>query len=435
MSAKPTIGILGGGALGLAAAYKLTKEGYRVEILERLEYKGGLAGSLKIGDAPIERFYHHFFLSDTTLKYFVDELELQDKMLWLESSMGFYTNGKIYPFSTPMQLLFKFTAISFIDRLRFGLSSVILGKLSEKEYLHHTPAVDWIKKYAGNAVLETIWKPLMIHKFGKYYDKVPIAWLWKRFSVRASSRQGSVEKLGYIKGSLGVFIEALSEKIEQQGGKIFTGCNIQKIRKQGDKIEVITEDKTYAYDKVIATFAPKVFNHLTEGLSEEIISKNNNLEYTGVVCPILILKKQFSKYYWINIGDTAMPFNGLIEQTNFLPKELYNNKHILYISNYCFTDHPNYSMNNDELLKVYVAALQKLNPEFDESWIEEVIWSRAAFAQPVVTLNHPDKLPPKETNIKGLYNINMAHIYPEDRGVNYSLKLGLEIADLIINAN
>jgi protoporphyrinogen oxidase len=431
---KPTIGILGGGALGLAAAYKLTQQGYQVEILERLEYKGGLAGCVKIGDSYLERFYHHFFLSDTTLIQLCNELGIGDNLLWLDSKIGHYYDGKIYPFGTPLEIL-QFSPLSFFDRLRFGISGLYLSQLSNREMLDSTSARDWFIKYSGKAAYKKVWEPLLIHKFGKYHTELPIAWLWKKLQLRGSSRKSrtSKEKLGYLKGSLAVFNDAIARKIEAQGGRFIHGVNVKKIKQQDGKIIVEAENQTYEYDKVIATFAPEIFTSITENLSAEYLNKAKNLFYTGVVCTILVLKKSFTPFYWINIADTQLPFNGLIEQTNFLPKEMYGNRHVLYISNYCYTTHPHYSMTQDELLKIYIAGLKKVNPSFDENDIEEVIMSRAAFAQPVVRVNYPDLIPPLETNIKGLFNVSMAHLYPEDRGVNYSLKSGLEIADTIIS--
>jgi protoporphyrinogen oxidase len=430
---KPTIGILGGGALGLAAAYKLTQQGYSVEILERLEYRGGLAGSLKIGDSYLERFYHHFFLSDTTLIQLCDELGIGDNLLWLDSKIGHYYDGKIYPFGTPFEIL-QFSPLSFFDRLRFGISGLYLSKLSNRKILDSTPARDWFIEYSGKEAYEKVWEPLLIHKFGKHHAELPIAWLWKKLQLRGSSRKSSAskEKLGYIKGSLAIFNDAIAKRIEAQGGKFIHGVNVKKIKQQDGKILVETDNQTFLYDKVIATFAPEIFTSITENLSEEYLSKAKNLFYTGVVCTILVLKKQFTPFYWINIADTQLPFNGLIEQTNFLPKEMYGNKHVLYISNYCYTDHPHYNMPQDELLKIYIAGLKKVNPSFEENDIEEVMMTRAAFAQPVVRVNYPDLIPPLETNINGLFNVSMSHLYPEDRGVNYSLKLGLEIAQQIM---
>jgi hypothetical protein len=48
---------------------------------------------------------------------------------------------------------------------------------------------------------------------------------------------------------------------------------------------------------------------------------------------------------------------------------------------------------------------------------------RAPFAQPLVTLGYPDRLPPHDTPIPDLYLANMSQVYPQDRGQNYSIAM------------
>jgi hypothetical protein len=56
---------------------------------------------------------------------------------------------------------------------------------------------------------------------------------------------------------------------------------------------------------------------------------------------------------------------------------------------------------------------------------------RNSYAQPVIKLNYSDIKPDYETPVKGLYNVNMCSIYPEDRGVNYAIREGIKAAGLI----
>jgi len=53
------VGILGGGALGLSAAYRLVQRGAQVTVLEKDDVVGGLAASFPVGGAYLENFYHH----------------------------------------------------------------------------------------------------------------------------------------------------------------------------------------------------------------------------------------------------------------------------------------------------------------------------------------------------------------------------------------
>lgn len=49
------IGIIGAGATGLTAAYRLARMGHDVTVLEKRPDLGGLAGTLTVGDETLEK--------------------------------------------------------------------------------------------------------------------------------------------------------------------------------------------------------------------------------------------------------------------------------------------------------------------------------------------------------------------------------------------
>ncbi|MDO9065791.1 MAG: amine oxidase, partial [Chloroflexota bacterium] len=51
--------------------------------------------------------------------------------------------------------------------------------------------------------------------------------------------------------------------------------------------------------------------------------------------------------------------------------------------------------------------------------------------QPVVTRGYSQIIPAYRTPISGLYLANTTQIYPEDRGMNYSVRLGQTIARVV----
>ena len=66
------------------------------------------------------------------------------------------------------------------------------------------------------------------------------------------------------------------------------------------------------------------------------------------------------------------------------------------------------------------------------SWITKWWVFRERAAQPIVTLNYREKLPEHRTPLKNLYLANTSQIYPEDRGTNYSVRLGNRISKLVL---
>ena len=158
----------------------------------------------------------------------------------------------------------------------------------------------------------------------------------------------------------------------------------------------------------------------------------SGLTYEAAAVALLQLDRQLSA---TSIGSTSpirdMPFTGVIEHTNFMPSADYDGKHYVYLSKYMEPDHPYFSMPEEELIKTYLPYLKRINPDFDESWITKWWVFRERAAQPIVTLNYREKLPDHRTPLKNLYLANTSQIYPEDRGTNYSVRLGNQIAELV----
>ena len=82
------ISVIGGGITGLVAAYKLSKEGYKVTIFESSYFLGGQASVENLGGFKIERGYHHLFRNDIDIIELIEELNLSNSLKWYKSSVG-----------------------------------------------------------------------------------------------------------------------------------------------------------------------------------------------------------------------------------------------------------------------------------------------------------------------------------------------------------
>ena len=88
-------------------------------------------------------------------------------------------------------------------------------------------------------------------------------------------------------------------------------------------------------------------------------------------------------------------------------------------------------MDRDELLKFSLPFIERMFKNFREEWINEVYLWKEPYSQPIVTCNYSDQIPSHKSPIEGLYVSCMAQIYPEDRGTNYSVRMAIDIANLI----
>jgi len=434
------IGIVGCGITGLTAAYELAKKGHEVELFEASDSVGGIAEAVKMDGFYLEKYYHHFFKSDIHVLSLLEELGLGSRLLWKQSRMGYYSGNKAYDFGTPQSLL-RFKPLPLMDKFRFGLSVLKLMAVKDWHALENVTARDWLVSSAGERAFRTVWKPLLVTKFGEEYDKVSMAWMWGKIRLRGTSKENGKEMLGYIDGSSSVLFERLTEVLSGKGVKINLNCKVKAIKKAGETFTLETEKcrgdqwspsgVTANFDRVLAAVPLPVFGELAaEMLPKDYLDNIRAIRHTSVICMVLILKTPFSPFYWLNIGDEGIPFGGLIEHTNLLDKSLYNNRNILYISNYLYKTDKYYGMSSKELLQEYLPQLKKINPEFDESWIEAVYTYKDEYAQPVIKCGYSRLKPEFRTPVEGLYTAGMCNIYPEDRGVNYAVRDGKAVAEI-----
>ncbi|MFZ5353370.1 MAG: NAD(P)/FAD-dependent oxidoreductase [Bacillota bacterium] len=426
------VAVIGAGITGLAAALELCKNGVEVELLEAGDSAGGIAGTVYINGTPIEKYYHHFFKSDIYIAELIKELKLTDKVRWLPSSMGFFVDNALYRFGTPVSLI-GFKPLSFLDKLRFGIGVLKIMGIKDWTELEKVSAHDWLSQSVGARVYEKVWKPLLTSKFGHRFKEVSMAWFWGKIKLRGSSKENGREVLGYIDGSMKELLDAVEKELIDRRARLRLNCRVSKIEKSDSGYLLKTAWGDFTYDKVICTAPLPIFLDIAKTvLPGEYIEEKSSIEYTSVACTVLILNRSFSEYYWMNIGDESIPFGGLIEHTNLLDKEGYGDKQLLYISNYLFSDSKYYSMDDKQLVKEYIPHLKRINPEFDESWIEDSITFRDLYAQPVIPLDYSALKPAYKTPAEGLYTASMCSIYPEDRGVNYAVREGINVAKKLL---
>lgn len=427
---KKKVAIIGGGMLGLSLAYELSHKSFDVTIIEKNSDWGGLASGFQIENTYLEKYYHHWFRSDKHIQALIRELGLEYKLKFLESSMGIFTDGKVYNFSGSIDLL-KFKPLNIFDRLRTGVVSFFLQKMPYKKSMETTNAIDWCLKYYGKKPTEVIWEPLLRGKFGKEYKRISMSWLWGRIHDRTSSRSNPLAKeyLGYLDGGFQVLIDALVAKLEGYGVKLINNSDIQEYKRTGEKHSLVINGKSENFDIVVSTLPGPIFNKIFN-VGKLQRKKIENIKYLGATCMILELKHSLTPYYWLNVNDPKAPFLAVVEHTNFVDKKEYGDKVIVYIAKYIDVENELFKASEEELFKKYCDYLVKINPEFEPDWVIDRHFYKSGFAQHIVTTGY--NIPEYETKINELYFANFTQVFPHDRGTNYAVEQAQTLSKLII---
>lgn len=428
-------GIVGGGMLGMAAALRLRQAGHEVTLWERLPGLGGQASTFAIAGTRLEYFYHHLFHSDTAIMDLMQELGIGDTLQWLPSTVGMFADGRIWPLDGALDLL-KLGYISPLARLRIGLATAYLQYKKHYAKYERVTAAQWLRAATGANGFDRVFGAQLRAKFGPSWDTIPMVWFWKKVQLRTTNRANPLAKetLGYPRGSFQVIIDALEAELRRLGVGLHTGVSVEAVQPGADGgVTVRVDGVDHRRDVAVVTTPSAIFKRLVPELPAAYVRKLDAAGYQAACCMLLELDRKLSDIYWLNIADPAVPFTGVIEQTNFVPPEQYGGSHLVYLSKYLEVTDPIWTMGEDELLAHYLPALTRINPAFDRAWVKSVRVFRERAAQPIIPLNYSQLLPEMRTPLPQIYLANTTQIYPEDRGTNYSVAIGNEVARQILD--
>jgi len=416
------IAILGGGLTGLTASYYLAKKGHQITVFEKESILGGLTSGFKSKSWawPLERTYHHLFASDTDILNFAKEIKF-NKIFYQKPITASLYLKKALPLDTPFDLL-KFPYLSLVDRIRTGLVIAFLKISPFLPFYEKLTSEDFLIKSMGKNVWNILWQELFRKKYGDYAGIILSSFIWARIKKRTKA-------LGYVKGGFQEFIDYIANKSKGLSVDILVNSEIKKIIKKNGQF--IVNEKSF--DKVISTLPTPVMTQLTKKIfKNNYLLKFNKLRYLHAVTLIMETEKPIlEKTYWLNVCNSKIPFMIFAQHTNFVDKKFYGNKHISYIGWYVDEKNPLLKMDKNEVLNFVLPHLNKISKlKFK---ISNFYLFKAPWAQPIFDKEFVKNKPTFITPDKNFFVANLDMTYPYDRGTNYAVKLGKDVANLIDN--
>lgn len=420
------IAILGGGFTGLTASYYLAKKGHEVTIFEKEKMLGGLAVGFKSKnwDWYLERAYHHLLDSEDDILNFTKDIGFTDIFFKDTKTASLYEVGKnnyrTFPVDSPQDFL-KLPLLSLPEKLRAGAVIAFLKTSPFLSFYERQTAHQFLEKTMGKRVWDVLWQELFRKKFGKYAENILATFIWARIKKRA-------KQLGYIKGGFQTLINYTENTVKGLGVKVLTGYEIKKIEKRKEEFFV---NETERFDVIISTLPTVIMGKITKGIfSPSYPDRFTRLTYLHAVVLILETKEPILKdTYWLNICTPKIPVMLVAQHTNFIDKRYYGGNNLSYFAWYVDRDDPLLKMTPKQVFDYALPYIKKITSY--ELRVTSYYHFIGPFAQPIFDKDFVKNKPDFVTPIKNFFIANLDMTYPYDRGTNYAVKLGREVAGMV----
>ncbi|WP_394621438.1 NAD(P)/FAD-dependent oxidoreductase [Lentzea sp. JNUCC 0626] len=419
--------VIGGGICGLATAHRLAREGLAVTLLEASDQLGGLGTFFESQGRSVERFYHCVMPTDDALLALLDEVGLRESVGWKPTSMGMIVGGEHRSFNSALDLL-RFRPLSLVNRIRFGVISLLLRRLGKGKDLDRLRTEDWLRGLYGDKIWDLLLAPMFGAKFGSAFGDVPALYLWQRLG-----RESNESVRGYPAGGYQSVIDALRASIEAHGGEVRVEAPVGRLEADEHRVVVTLADgETIEADHAVSTVPLPALRAIADGDLAPLLPEVR-LPYQGVVNTLFFLRKPLSGHYWAPVIRSGTDFDGVIEMTPLTGSERYGDRHLVYVMHYTDRESALYREDSDSIARRWTEQLLSVHKGLTAADVDEVRVFKAPFVEPVYPLGYLEKRPAVEVAGTRLLLATTAHVYPNVTSWNSSVELSNSVTATLLH--
>ena len=403
------IGIIGGGFMGLVLAHKLSGSDNDIVVYEKETQLGGLATYHDFGDFIWDRFYHVILPTDQALIDFIGDIGLAEDLRWKHTFTGFYVDDKYYSVSNSKEFLL-FPPLNLFQKFRLGMTILLGSRIKDWRKMEKLSVEDWLIKYSGKTTYRKFWKPLLVAKLGDSYQRASAVFIWtyiKRLYEARGDSSSKKEQMGYVRGGYKTIFDRLEERLTSNRVSLKTETTVENITPNPNGgIDILSEGVSTHFDKVIFTGPVNILEKIASKQLLDISGNTADVEYLGVVCMVIAMKKPLTPYYVLNIADDDIPFTGVIGMSTIVDPSETNGYHLVYLPRYILSTHPFLRKSDAEIEEIFLKGLYKMYPSLNREDIISIHINRAFKVQPLQVINYSSLIPRLTTKNPDFYVLN-----------------------------
>ena len=453
MTQKPRVVVLGAGPAGISAAWRLTKLGYPVTVLERDGAVGGMGRTITVGDYAVDFGPHTFHIRETpeskeilkTITPFFGE-----NPLTLTRGTRVLLRGKEYVYPLEMlQVLFGVSPLlSF--RILFDYSVATL-----QSFFAPAKREDSFEEWGVRNLGRTLYDLC----FGIYSERV-----WGLPTSQISSKQAQrVAKLNlkniilrtlgikadpatyftkyfYPRRGISLLYEGMAAEVIAAGNQVCLHSPAVRVERDGDKVSRViyktsNGEQSVDCDVLLSTLPlPTFVNMMSPALPQPVIDHAAKLRYRSLKLIYIALKRpQLTDYHWIYLLDEQFRVNRMSEQKNVSPDMVPKDRTVLCIELSLWKDEPLWKASDEEIYRLALRDLMKMGYGVTESEVDMYYITDIPTAYPVYELNFEDHLIPVLEGVHDVRNLMTLgrHGLFLNNSMDDNVGLGFQIADHI----
>lgn len=450
---KPKVVILGAGPAGISAAWRLTKLGYPVTVLERDGAVGGMGRTIKVGDYSVDFGPHTFHIRETpeskeilnTIRPFFGE-----DPLTLVRGTRVLLRGKEYVYPLEMlQVLFGVSPL-LSARILFDYSMATL-----KSFFAPAKKEDSFEEWGVRNLGRTLYDLC----FGIYSERV-----WGLPTSQISSKQAQrVAKLNlkniilrtlgikadpatyftkyfYPRQGISLLYEGMAKEVIAGGNQVLLNSPAVRVERAGDRVSKVfyqtaSGEQSIECDIMLSTLPlPALVNMVTPPLPQPVIDHAAKLRYRSLKLIYIALKRpQLTDYHWVYLLDEQFRVNRMSEQKNVSPDMVPKDRTILCIELSLWKNEPLWQASDEEIYRIALRDLMKMGYGVTESEVDSYYVTDIPTAYPVYELNFEDHLIPVLEGVHEMRNVMTLgrHGLFLNNSMDDNVGLGFQIADHI----
>ncbi|MCC7369134.1 MAG: FAD-dependent oxidoreductase [Chloroflexi bacterium] len=369
--------VLGGGPAGLAAAWKLSRSGQDVEVLEANSYVGGLAYTMQHEDYLFDFGPHRFHSANSAILAEIKALmgPLPTRICKTQVYFGgkFYT----YPLSAG-NLLTSLSPWLAVTCFADFLATWVRNKIRPAE---DTSFKAWVVNRFGKRLYDVYFGPYTAKVWGRDPAKLAASWAAQRVAVvdlwdlvlrvlkirredNDFHHSPFKAEFYYPEQGVGAIYERMADEIVRYGGTVSLNTRVKEVICRENRVEAVvverdgrTEEVRGDYFVSTVPISPLV-RALQPPAPADVLDAASQIQFRAMVFLFLKLdREQVTEDHWIYFPDPSTVFNRISEMKNFSLASVPEGKTSLCVEISCDVDDDIWNASEEELYRRSVDGL------------------------------------------------------------------------------